>query len=160
VACLEASRKLDRLWPDHRPANVELDLRMCAKRNVAWVAEVVAAVEERGHVPARRADPLGTKLRGEEDSVRSSGTRSAFAIQPNVVNRGTPRANRVESPGAAPRGSERARARVARSDTDGFRLGAARATSRREGSVGAAGTDSAGVILDSGCGYQPPPPKP
>jgi hypothetical protein len=55
---------VDRLWCDQRPADVESDLRVRKKWYVAWVAEVVAAVEERGHPTGR-----GTHLLGAERFV-------------------------------------------------------------------------------------------
>ena len=58
---LKTRWKLDRLRSDERTADVELDLRVCDERNVTRVAEVVAAVEERDHVPGRRADSLWTQ---------------------------------------------------------------------------------------------------
>jgi hypothetical protein len=60
-AVLEARGKLDRLWCYQGPADVELDLGVRKKWYVAWVAEVVAAVEERGHVTGRGADVLATE---------------------------------------------------------------------------------------------------
>jgi len=58
-ASSETRRKLDRLRADKRMTDVELNLRVGEKRNVAWIAEVVAAVEESGHVTPRWADPAG-----------------------------------------------------------------------------------------------------
>ena len=68
---------MDRLWSDHRPTDVELNLRVCEKRNLARFAEEVAAVEKRGHVVGCRfdlerrgdANPVGDLARrtGDED---------------------------------------------------------------------------------------------